>query len=38
MLGGFANRRAQLQPQIEPVADFFDQAHLVFPPVSFATG
>ncbi len=29
MRGSFANRRAQLQPQIEPLSDFLDQAHVV---------
>src|SRR3982074_2406088 len=38
MLGCLANRRPELQPQIEPVTDFLDQAHVVFPPALLATG
>src|ERR1700720_2068598 len=32
VLGGLANRRAQLQPEIKPFGDFLDQAHVAAPP------
>src|SRR5438132_12368509 len=38
VLSRFATRRAKLQPQIEPVTECLDQAHVVFPPALFATG
>ena len=31
MPGSFANRRTKLQPEIEPLADFLNQAHVVPP-------
>src|SRR6266478_2313553 len=36
MLGRLANRSAKLQPQIEPLAQFLDQAHVVSPCFVFA--
>src|ERR1700746_88775 len=36
--GDFAKRCSKLQPQIEPVAQFLDQAHVTHPPALFATG
>src|SRR3982074_1192339 len=36
--GCLANRGSGRQPQIEPVTDFLDQAHVVFPPALCATG
>ena len=38
MHGCFANRRSELQAQIEPVPDFLDQAHVGLSPALFATG
>src|SRR5229473_405549 len=38
VFGSFANRRSKLQPEIEPVAEFLDQAHVVFPPALLAAG
>src|SRR5713226_10587261 len=38
VLGSLADRPAQLQPEVEPLADFLHQEHVVFPPALFATG